>query len=666
MADDIVSWHLFDVESGQVPEGTSPSILPGGGEGRIVVLAATPFAQSDGWASRATVAIAEDWARKGLRVFLMDLGLETPSLHEVLGLSNDEGVSDAFLYGASVQHIAKPALDDAIFFASAGTAAGDPEEVLGHSRWNDLAGGFSEADATLLLFLPTDIPGSGKILSRATDIIFFSAQGESADAHLGSASVKVVSLLGPLGSPPEEMAPPAEPPDSGEAAVVAAPGAEDLDLGAGEEKDPGESNFDFGGDFELAEGFGEGDLLELEGEDEETAEEASSGEGESTFDLEGGLDLVGDEGAEEEEVVEVEGVEEEADHDLALGSGFTGELELESTAIEEEPEPGPETPPDFGADFVDFPDDDEPGAPVAEEGGDESEFGGDLVQGPDFGGPAPGVEDAVEEGERTAEPTVQEDRVPGQGDEAPVGEEEPEAHRPAPKRRRPPKKKKPVGLYLGLAVILAALVMVGGTAFGFLNVPGLTVLQEYTGSVPDPALTLPGAQPTGPVLRYSLVLFDDYGEGRLSQAAEMMSALKDTRPDLLFLLAPERVEGETIFLLLAGPAATPLDAENLRTPLGEVLTREDPDSWEVRETPRAFYLGERETLEGARDYLASVEAEGLDAYILRTTFDDGSEAFMVMSGAYEGVEDARRLQIILRRSGFLDPPLIERRGIVPE
>ena len=108
MADGIVGWQFFDAEAEEVPEEFSPAILPGGGEGRIVVLAATPFAQSEEWASRVVVAIAKGWAQEKLRIFLMDLGLDAPSLHKAVGVLNREGVSDAFLYGASVQRIAQP------------------------------------------------------------------------------------------------------------------------------------------------------------------------------------------------------------------------------------------------------------------------------------------------------------------------------------------------------------------------------------------------------------------------------------------------------------------------------------------------------------------------------------------------------------------------------
>ena len=127
MTDGIVGWQFFDAESGALPEEFSPSVLPDGGAGRIVVLAATPFARAEGWAPRAVVAIARAWAQGDLRIFLMDLGLDAPTLHDAVGLPNLEGVSDAFLYGASVQRIAQPALNDTIFFAPAGTATTDPE-----------------------------------------------------------------------------------------------------------------------------------------------------------------------------------------------------------------------------------------------------------------------------------------------------------------------------------------------------------------------------------------------------------------------------------------------------------------------------------------------------------------------------------------------------------
>jgi hypothetical protein len=133
-------------------------------------------------------------------------------------------------------------------------------------------------------------------------------------------------------------------------------------------------------------------------------------------------------------------------------------------------------------------------------------------------------------------------------------------------------------------------------------------------------------------------------------------------------LVPGEADGERIYTLLAGPAVDRVEAEDLRGPIAEVLTREDPASWSVRETPRAFYLGERATLGEARDFIRSVDTDSVHAYILHVTFPEpeGSESYQILTGAFAGVQDARPLQLILRDLGFRDAPLIERRGRLPE
>ena len=651
MAGGIVGWHFFDVESGLVPEESSLSILPSGGRGRVVVLAATPFALSKGWAARAAVTLAKDWSEEGLRIFLMDLGLETPSLHDALGLPNEEGVSDAFLFGASVQHIAKPVLDDAFFFAPAGSAPGDPEEVLGHPRWNDLAGGFSEANATLLLFLPTVIAGAGKILSRATDIVFLSAQGESADTHLGPASIKVMSMMGPFGSPPEELPEvqeEIEEPEAPEEAAGDGFGA-GLELAdgfggagsVGDEEEP--SSFDFSGGLEMAAGFG---TDEFQAEGPEEIEDIPGGDA-SGFNADSGEapDFGGDFGLVEEKPAEGFG------GDLVVGADFSGGMELEGSGGDVLG--GGLDAPDFGSDFMDM-------DPVDDAEAEGGQFGGDLVQGADFGAQPPeGMYTETTEAPVEPPPRRESPEDPSADTQAP------ERAKPAPKRRPPPKKKFPMGMVAGIVIFLGVVGAVAGTAFGYLNVPGLTFLQDSFGEVPEPPLVLAGPQPNEEVLRFSLVIFT-YDRGEVDDATDMMDALQSRLPGLLFALVLGEDEGEPIYTLLVGPALDRIEAEDLRGPLAEVLTREDPSSWSVRETPRAFYLGERETLAEAQDYMAALTIEGIHSYILHVTYPDGSEGYEILSGAFEGVEDARPLQLSLRGGGFRDVPLIERRGRLPE
>lgn len=671
MAGGIEGWHFFDVESGQLPDESSPSVLPGAGKGRIVVLAATPFARQDSWASRAAVLMAREWAGEGLRIFLMDLGLEVPSLHEVLGLANEEGVSDAFLFGASIQHIAKPALDNAVFFASAGAPPGDPEEVLGHPRWNDLAGGFSEAEATLLLFLPTEIPGAGKILSRATEIFFLAARGEAAEAHLGPASVKVVTTLGPLGTPSEEGTSDAGA-SAGSVRVAEGPFSgfpDESGQGSGDgfdELDDG-SPFDFEGGLQLAEGFGmesapEDLLPSLDGTP------SPVGEG-----------RVGDGLLDEWDRGPVEETETGYPTPRAVanapqgpdggatakpsGSEFGDDLVMGTSLAEEtfEVDAVRTGTPDFDAEFVDLPPID-----AHPQGADErAGFGGDLVQGPDFGAPpGPGGVVGWDEPPPVEEPPLE---TPARLHREVPHEHPAKAERRRPPRRTPPKKKFPWGRLAVVLLVVAFLGSAVGTALGYLDVPGFSFLRDFFSEVPDPPLTLAGPQANEDVLRYSLVLFT-YDDEEIEPAREMLDALQERLPDLLLTLVPGRDGGRAVHTLLAGPAVDRVEAENLRGPIAEVLTREDPASWSVRETPRAFYLGERGTLREAEDYLTSVSTGGLHAYILHVTFPDpeGSESYQVLTGAFAGVMDARPLQLMLRELGFRDAPLIERRGHLPE
>ena len=636
MADGIVGWQFFDAEAEEVPEELSPAILPGGGEGRIVVLAATPFAQSEEWASRVVVAIAKGWAQEKLRIFLMDLGLDAPSLHKVVGVLNREGVSDAFLYGASVQRIAQPALDDAIFFAPAGTATTDPEQILGHPRWDDLAGGFSEADATLLLFLPTDIPGAEKILSRATDVLFLAGQGESAESHLGPASIKVVAMLGPEGSPSE----------GGEgSAEGGAPGEAESEVGM--EEAP---TLDLDQGLSLAEGFsgdvGEGGELDGEEPQGEPPLGEDGVEGQIVVDdfvFEGPDPGLTDFGREE-------AVPEGLGREAAVPEGFGEGLVLDGADFGDQGGAA-EGVPDFGADFAEMPsleEEVEAGeveAGEVEEGEEEVHLGGDMAQGPS-------------ETESDEEPV----HAPEEQKRSPLPADRP---RPMSKRRPPPKKKFPIPLVVGVVAVLALLVAAVGTAVKVFNVPGFTWLQEWFGEIPSPSLTLAGPEPNEPILRFSLEL-DLYEEDEMVVALEMRNALRERLPDLIFNLAPKDTEGGVSYALYAGPARDMVEAENLRGPLGEILTREDPESWRIRGTPRAFYLGERGTLAEAQEYLSSVEATGALGYILHVTYADGSEGFEILSGSFQGVEDARWWQLALREFGFRDVPLIERRGIPPE
>jgi hypothetical protein len=654
MADGIVGWHFFDAESGVLPEGFGPSVLPGEGAGRIVVLAATPFARSDRWATKAVVSIARSWAEENLRIFLMDLGLDEPSLHEALGVPNHEGVSDAFLYGASVQRIAQPALDETIFFASSGTATTDPAQILAHPRWNDLAGGFSEADATLLLFLPTGLPGSESILNRATDVLFLAGQGESAAAHLGPAAIKVIAMFGPMGSPPE---------DEGEEGA-SEPEEEDLVQGL-----DGTLTEDFftssdGGDsglenaLKLAEGF----VAEVSNEIGAPADEPMSP-----------ASMV-DEDAYPDEIVLGEVPPSELDGGLAEASLSTEEesppleggwalSEEDSLPPEESWESQRSSPgeaPDFGAEFAEMPNLDSDSSPPSP--GDPPM--GELIQGSAFG-----VDDLPPGDEVSKEGVSEEEGGAGDPRLVPPGAR-PNRYadgrkRPMSRMRPPPRRKPPVGLALAAVVVLALIIAGGGTAAGLFSAPGFGWLEGIVDEEAPFPVTAWEDTVLDPSLRYSLELFA-YEEDELGLAVDMRNTLRERHPDLLFNLTPVRSRESVTYLVHAGPASDVVEAENLRGPLGATLIREDPETWRIRPTPLAFHLGRFETRAAAEARVQEVETAGALAYFVQLTFPDSTAGFEVFSGAFETSEEARWWHGALRDAGFEDLPLVERRGRPPE
>ncbi len=693
MAGDMLTWRFFDVAAETLPDALSAEVFPLGGRGRIVALAATPFARNQGWAERAAVALARGWSAQGLRIFMMDLALEDPRLHEAVGVPNTEGVADAFLFGASIEHIARASPEGSFFFASAGTFPPDPAEVLSHPRWNDLAGGFSEALATLVLFLPTTVPGAEKILSRATDIVFLAGQGEAMEDHLGPAAIKVVAVAGPVGSPP--LAPPGPFPGVAPGAPAAPrvpafpPGDETTppwERPAGEpHEQPSPGAFEAPAPAPMEEGFTSFFDTFPDWSAKGTAEAVpGSGPGAEEGVLAGGgfelsddflapgpepADGTGPVGQAREDGIPPppeSGPSGEALPDLEPWFGpEAGPFVLEGV---EEGGGGPTSAPtpEFPSDFVELP-------PVPD---DESGFGDLLVQGPDFGSPpaAPaGPQGAGADGAGPGGPPSGAES-PGAGVSAPPyprpprGERQVAAERtPAPPPRRPPPAKKhrlPVA-----AVVAVALLAVAGTVaasvLGYLNLPALAFLQDAFGRLPEPALVAEGPQPTGPVLRYSLRLFD-YREEQLEGAREILEILRSRLPAHLFHLTYAEGVGGRRVVVLAGPGTRPEEVEALRAPIGAVFPRENPAAWGVLETPRGFFLGKRSSLEEARTYLRSVEARGIPAYILSHTYDDGSSGFGIWAGAYAGVEDARPMQRALRRAGFGDVPLLERRGRVPE
>ena len=203
---------------------------------------------------------------------------------------------------------------------------------------------------------------------------------------------------------------------------------------------------------------------------------------------------------------------------------------------------------------------------------------------------------------------------------------------PEPEPRSEPKRKlvqwRPV--LVGTLVGLAALIMWQALFAPSQSPPP----PEPAGARQTPAVSEPS--PPEPRQAYSLAL-------AAYQARETAEArarrLSQQRPDLLFIVAPVRVNDRVYHRVLAGPAADSLGAEAVRASLAETLAGDDGARWIVRPTPLAFDFGEFESAEAADGRVAEIGNGGIGAYVLEVA-GSPSPAFRVYAGAYQTPAEA--------------------------
>ena len=171
-----------------------PDLSPSGG---LVLLVATVAEEDRDWAERSAAALATTWARQGRRILLADLGLIRPALHTILGVANDEGVTDTFLFGSSIQKVARPVQGGGFLFVPAGTVPGRPEAVTESPRWASVIEGCARVQATLVAYLPSDLPGRDTLLVHASDVVQLGGAGGSAALPAGLRDLVRAVLLPP-------------------------------------------------------------------------------------------------------------------------------------------------------------------------------------------------------------------------------------------------------------------------------------------------------------------------------------------------------------------------------------------------------------------------------------------------------------------------------------
>ena len=194
--------QIFD--PAQFPAPFLPDVPPGGG---LVVLVVAAAAATRDWAERTALGLAAGWAEKKRRILLADLALAQPGLHQALGIENGEGMSDAFLFGSSVLRVARPVRERGFLFVPAGTATASPEAVAASPRWATVVDECDRVNATVVVFLPADLPGGEHLLAQASDVYLLTdTSSESSRAHLAGIGDRLRGVL----VPPLEVGPDAQ------------------------------------------------------------------------------------------------------------------------------------------------------------------------------------------------------------------------------------------------------------------------------------------------------------------------------------------------------------------------------------------------------------------------------------------------------------------------
>jgi hypothetical protein len=148
------------------------------------------------WAAEAAWDVARAAVHEDRRVALVDLWIDEPRLHEVVGFTPSDGIVDAFEYGVSLTRAAHEV--DGVFFIAAGSYTASAGEIFGHARWKKLQAGFRSERALLLLYLSAG--GLARLAAVPDGLLVLSPDGFEPESSIGqgiiAATERGVPMLG--------------------------------------------------------------------------------------------------------------------------------------------------------------------------------------------------------------------------------------------------------------------------------------------------------------------------------------------------------------------------------------------------------------------------------------------------------------------------------------
>ena len=208
-----------------LPRSRLDNLIPSLVEAQALI-ALVPATGDLPWAAAAAWDVARAATRGSRRVALVDLLLETPTLHDVIGVTPTDGIVDAFEFGVSLNKTAHHV--DGVFFIAAGSNPAHTGDVFANPRWRKLQGGFRVEGALLLLYVSAG--GLARLSAVPDGLLALSPDGYEPESSIGqgiaAAMERGIPLLGVVRerwTPSAAAAPAAEPPPRQARAVHPSP-----------------------------------------------------------------------------------------------------------------------------------------------------------------------------------------------------------------------------------------------------------------------------------------------------------------------------------------------------------------------------------------------------------------------------------------------------------
>jgi hypothetical protein len=164
---------------------------------RPILVTADVRARLSGWAPHAIMVLADALAQRLPTVTVIDLQLDDPQLHRIAGIRNEEGIADALLFGASIEHLAHVGPGHHARVVPAGAYIPSPGEVFASPGWARVIEEAAAGGGGLLLYVPLESPLG--TLARHVDRSI-ALRGDPATA--ATASLSTIRLLAIVSPPP--------------------------------------------------------------------------------------------------------------------------------------------------------------------------------------------------------------------------------------------------------------------------------------------------------------------------------------------------------------------------------------------------------------------------------------------------------------------------------